>query len=301
MSMRLKQLSILVAFLVPSAAAFAHAADLDYQGGSVKDYRAVGVPVPAPIPVPETFKWYLRADIGGGWISEPDISESGYQYGLDRYPADGPAFGMSSSWFNTGFDTFAMAGVGAGVYLTPRFRADLTVDARTSSSVVIDGNYSYRRDPPPCSCSPTERVDGHTWDKTEVHTTVGLANLYWDLVERGNRFVPYVGVGAGFAVVSMDRKNSTSETVYDIATGDPTGETNSYSGNGKTHQVAPAFAAMIGVGYTLSPGMVIDLNYRYTYIGEVEFKTDISGQQSKLSIGDTSEHTLRAGLRWNIW
>ena len=139
--MRLRTLCLALGFAALAPAAPALAGDWN-RGSSVKDYGSGGVQVPAPIPYAETFKWYLRADIGGGVTSNPDVTEQGMQYGLNRDPTDGTSFGMSPTWFNSSFDTFAMGGVGVGAYLTPRIRADLTVDSRTKSSIEANGSYS---------------------------------------------------------------------------------------------------------------------------------------------------------------
>ena len=66
---------------------------------------------------------------------------------------------------------------------------------------------------------------------------------------------------------------------------------------------------MTQYNYTLSHGMVLDFNYRYTYLGGVDVSTNIGftsptspgAATSRLNIGDTHEHALRAGIRWNVW
>ena len=146
-------------------------------------------------------------------------------------------------------------------------------------------------------------------DHTDVRDTLVLANLYMDLAERGSRFVPYVGVGAGIAVRNVEREHLTTETLTNLT--DPLNPVNegsrSFAGKGKAHQVAPAAAVTAGLAYTLSPGMVIDVNYRFAYLGQVDFTNNIEGSGSntpllsRMTIGDNYEHALRAGLRWNVW
>jgi opacity protein-like surface antigen len=302
--MRLKPLLVSLALAAAGGATTAGAADLVRYGG-IKDYR--GVPVPAPRPYAETFKWYLRADAGGGWVSEPDVKEDGLMFGLDRMVAEGPPFGMNSAWFNPDFDTFAVGGVGAGAYLSPRFRADVTVDVRTKSTIDAYGSYTYTIEPTPAL--PNHRINATVRDHTDVRTTLALANVYWDLAERGSRLVPYIGAGVGFAVRSLDRRHSTYETTFDMVANAPIGTTE-ITGKSKAHQLAPAASVTAGVGYTLGPGMVIDLNYRYAYIGDVDFSTGLSlgrvvagtsSAESRMTLGETHEHTIRAGVRWNVW
>lgn len=310
--MQLKKLSLSLCLALAAPSMAADAADWN-KGSSIKDYRA-GVPVPAPVPVADTFKWYLRADVGGGLYTGGDPAFDGNMYGFDRDPAEGPAFGIQSSWFGNSFDTFAVGGVGVGAYLTPRIRADVTVDARTPTKLGSQGNYSYTGDPDiynPGGGGFIARINGTTTEHIEVRGLMSLANVYFDLAERGSRFVPYVGGGVGFVVRSIQRTHNTLETVENLSTAPITvADQYSFSGKSKAHQVAPAAALMAGFGYTLDSGMVLDFNYRFAYIGEVENRTtiDTSGSRSgidavsnKLSLGDLQEHAIRAGVRWNVW
>jgi opacity protein-like surface antigen len=112
----------------------------------------------------------------------------------------------------------------------------------------------------------------------------------------------------------MDRRHETTEIGTDITDPDPNNQfvvvNRSFDGKAKTHQLAPAVAAMAGFTYNLNPGMVLDVGYRFTYIGAVDFSTHINFSQpidgqrqatSRLTIDDTYEHALRAGIRWNVW
>jgi len=280
--MKLKLVALGVAFACLAALSPARAADL-IRGP--QPYRSV--PVPAPIPVPETFRWYVRADIGLGLGQEPSISERGLVYGDDAAPFDATTpFGMSSTWFNGDFDTFFVGGIGAGVYLTPRLRADITVDARTKADVTGDHSGTYQN-------NNGDPVSFTTTDKTEVRGVVTLANLYWDFGQRGAGITPYVGAGFGFVVRSMDRRHETTE--------DESGTTQTWSGQDKAHQVAPAAAFMAGLSYDITPGTILDINYRLMWLGSVDMSTTINGYNSRLTIGDSIDHQIRAGLRWNVW
>lgn len=315
--MRLKKFCLSLGLGLLAAVPGVNAADWNNGAGGLKDGGRTGVAIPAPIPVMETFKWYLRADIGGGLLKGGNPSAQGEIYGFDRDPLEGPAFGMHSAWFNNGFDTFASGGVGAGLYLTPRLRADATIDVRTKNDIDVQGNYTYTGDPAiynnPLGTGYTARMNGTTREQTQVRGTLALANLYWDLTERGSTFVPYIGAGVGFVVRSLDRRHTTVETLYDTSTTpgvDTFVNNTTITGQSKTHQLAPAAAAMAGFGYTLNQGMVLDFNYRYTYLGSVDVSTGlgysaaiggVSSVQNRLTIGDTHEHALRAGVRWNVW
>ena len=292
------QLGLSLALALTAMAPGAMAAD--FNGGSIKDRG--GVPVPAPMPIAETFKWYLRADVGGGLVTGGDPTTQGNIYGFDRDPLEGTPFGINSAWFNNGFDTFAVGGIGAGAYIGPRLRADFTLDSRTKSNLDMDGNYRYHADPLLYG-GQVLRIDGRTQDRVEVRDTVGLLNLYVDLAERGTKLVPYIGAGVGFAVRTVDRRHATTETATDVT--DPlnpvlVGST-SFSPKIKTHQFVPAAAATAGVAYTLDQGMVLDFSYRFAYLGSTESNMQVNGGTSRLTIGDNLEHALRAGVRWNVW
>jgi opacity protein-like surface antigen len=62
---------------------------------------------------------------------------------------------------------------------------------------------------------------------------------------------------------------------------------------------------MAGLAWSLTPGTIVDINYRFTWMGSAETTTSISNgtdtYSSQLKIGDSFDHQLRAGLRWNVW
>ncbi|MFM9940642.1 MAG: opacity family porin [Hyphomicrobiaceae bacterium] len=285
----------------------AEASDLSYRGSS-KDQRAAGIPVPAPIPVMEHFRWYLRADLGlGMYGSNGRTSERGAVFGAqDAAGVGAPApFGTSSAWFSDEFDTFATGGVGIGMYLTPRLRSDVTLDVRTKSNAIGNGNYVYDQQaflPGPAPAPTGVQVRGSYHDKTEVRGTTSLLNLYYDLTDRGG-FTPYVGAGVGFVVRSLQRSTSSTEALYDMT--NPAAPvymtTRTATGQGKDHVVAPAASLTAGAAYSLQSGMVLDFNYRYTYLGNVDAPSMIAGTSSTIKIGETHDHALRAGVRVNVW
>ena len=66
--------------------------------------------------------------------------------------------------------------IGAGAYFTPHMRGDLTLDFLTRQD--IDASATYPDPGPPA-------VNGVVTDRIKLNRVVGLANLYWDLLPRG--------------------------------------------------------------------------------------------------------------------
>ncbi|KUO68007.1 MAG: hypothetical protein APF80_09490 [Alphaproteobacteria bacterium BRH_c36] len=305
--MKLNVLSLSLAVAVIAAVGTpASSADWNYGAGSIKDGISAAVPVPAPVPVPEySARYYFRADAGVGMGDAPDSSEAGYYYGDDSGYGSFPS---RSSWLNDDFDTFVTLGVGVGMYIGDRFRADLTAETRTKGEVEMSGEYEYFTEP---AGGNYEDVRGVVRDKTSLSGGIFMLNGYYDF-SRGpqSRFTPYVGAGLGFAWNELRRTHFTSE-----------GSRNCDDSNGCTRRPTPrdservtdnthdlSFAAMatVGVGYRISDYALLDLNYRYLFIDStnagisIDGRGDHFGGDSNISIGELHEHQLRAGIRFEV-
>ena len=84
--------------------------------GGLKGYGSGGVPVPAPMPYNETYKWYLRGDIGTGFKHAGTI-------GVEGLPA---SVLQPKDWHELSILSF-----GFGRYITPSLRTEFTLDYRT--------------------------------------------------------------------------------------------------------------------------------------------------------------------------
>lgn len=255
--------------------------------------------VPAPAPVPETFSWYVRLDLGVGVTDGSATDKGSYGNGSDVAGEFWSATPTRISWFDSSADPFFQGGIGFGKYMSPRFRMDVTIDAKTADSYGGAGTFTYDQVTMPGAVPTGGTVTVTGFDRVDVNDGVGLINAYLDLLPRG-RVTPYVGVGAGFAVRYIDREHASLEEVSGGGTA------RLWGGANKDTQFAPAISATAGVAWAITTGTMLDINYRYTYIGSVDTSMVITASdgaftRSQITVNESHQHTLRAGLRWNVW
>jgi opacity protein-like surface antigen len=271
--------------------------------GSIKDRAAV--PVPAPMPIPDyAARWYLRADLGLGFVS-PDPSEKGIIYGDNFYgpdPVTSTPIATPGHWSVTDTDTTLSYGAGLGYYWSPIFRTDITLEGRTERKLNIRGTYRYDPDlDDELYDDPNDdteyRIAGETRDQGKLNSGLFLVNAYLDFTRSGP-LTPYIGAGVGFAMNKLERTYSNTEYTY--ADGDEYSGPRNAAARDSTYDVTFAAAVMAGLSYSITPVTMLDLNYRYLYIGSSDINLNINGVKSNFSTGDTHEHQVRLGLRWNI-
>ena len=286
--------------LIVAAASFA--------AGSALAQEPIGEPsylgmkrryVPAPAPVPETFSWYIRADIGVGITSGDTTDKGSYGNGPGLASEFWSATPERINWFDSSSDPFFQGGIGFGKYITPRFRMDATIDFKTADKYGGSGAFTYDQVTMPGSVPTGSTVTVTGIDRVDVIDGVTLINAYLDLVPRG-QFTPYVGFGAGFATRIIDRTHHSDEEVSGGGT------LRTWDGANKDTQFAPAVSATAGIAWAISPGTILDINYRYTYIGSVDTSMQIAASdgsttRSKITVSESHQQAIRAGLRWNIW
>lgn len=229
------------------------------------------IPVPAPVPIPETFAYYLRGDIQWGFSGNPSNSESGAIYGVPPgVPLDSRSVDNTNGVFS--------GSIGGGAYFSPRFRGDLTLDFRGEQSV--DATAAYTDAGP---------VSGTVRDSVRLRGTVGLANIYWDLLPRG-QFTPYVGGGLGFVYNDISRNYSATQAGLTV------------TGSSRDDNYGLAGALMAGVTMSWAPGWALDVGYRALYMAGGSVTTTLSnGSVSAADIGSQWEHQVRVGIRVNLW
>jgi opacity protein-like surface antigen len=278
----------------------------DWNG--ISNYQGVpaAVPVPAAIPVPTySAEWYFRVDGGIGFAGdEPDAS--GSPFGYD--PASGPppvpfatlatAMGFSPSYDVKNHGAYANAGFGVGYIWNRHLRFDLTADF--NSEVSMTGVQRTRYDD---GGGADGRVANAT-DTVKFDRQLYLANAYYDFANRESGFTPYVGIGLGLANTKMRRTLNAYEAQCGDPTCSPALETpdTSFSGTVSNRDLTFAASLMAGATYRLTDVTSLDFNYRFLFVTEPEganMAGSIAGN-AETSLGSTTEHQLRAGLRFEV-
>ena len=254
------------------------------------------IPVPAPTPVPEGFSYYIRTDFAYGFnASDPSFSESGRLYGTNGTSANFNApqpFSFAGPQFASivnHTDNSISGGLGFGAYFTPRLRGDVTLEFRGDRTTTGDAAYNYTSGVPAA-------VAGVLRDRLQVRSTLAMLNGYYDILPRGG-FTPYVGAGVGIAY------NQYTRTYADTETGN--GASQFAGGSARGNNATFVGALLAGVTFAFDHRWAIDLNYRALYMQGFDSPVVVAGlttaQQSNARLGDSWEHQVRIGLRFNIW
>jgi opacity protein-like surface antigen len=110
-----------------------------------------------------------------------------------------------------------------------------------------------------------------------------LANGYLDLGTWWGA-TPYVGAGAGISYLRLSDFDSVSA---------PPGRR---VGGGNLNF---AWAAMAGIGYRVSPNLMIDIGYRYAVLGDARTRP-YGPTNDRFFIRDVKAHEVRVGMRYLI-
>ena len=228
-------------------------------------------PLPvAPVPLPAG-GWYLRADLGYKWYADPTA--------IFDAPSFGPGYVVpgNGELQNESLKNAWAFGGGIGYDPVGPFRTDFTVDYETPAN--FHGNLACLL----CGVGPGPGFSNETAD---ISAWTGLANFYVDLGSHPN-FTPYVGAGAGF-----DELITTN-----VASDNPPGS--SYPG---AHHATFAWARMAGVTTNLTPGLKLDINYRYLNLGEARSGVidDGTGNTGFFQYQNIHASEIRIGIRHQL-
>lgn len=153
-------------------------------------------------------------------------------------------------------------GVGAG-YKSTWLRTDVTVDY--GAPMKYEGTIVSSND-----------------TSAKMSAMTALFNGYLDL---GTWYgaTPYLGAGAGVAYLKTSDYASTAAPPFAA---------------GLSHtQWNFTWAAMAGVGYAITPNMLVDLGYRYVNYGDVSTASDAFGS---MTLKNLAAHEVRVGVRWSF-
>ncbi len=172
------------------------------------------------------------------------------------------------------FDNTWMVGLGVGYQFNRYLRADVTVDYE------FEADFDSRT---ACvgACGATL---GSTTDESNMTVWTFMLNGYVDLAH-WNGFTPYVGAGIGVAYIDIDELVETSGFGNPPI---PGGEQWNFAAN-----------AMAGVAFNITEYLLVDANYRYLWLGDVEGDRDVGG--NRLEYEDLAAHEIRVGLRYMIY
>jgi len=278
--------------------------------------------VPAPAPIPELApNYYFRADGALGFNGVGGGSETGMLIGTHDAPgATGPEPSTFGGHLFNSFNDFSgnesvvgQLGVGVGKYWNDWFRTDITAEYRTEENDAASGSYQYMahyRDGSGAwvpivngSGDPAWQVNGTVKETLQMRTGVFMANAYFDILQHGH-VRPYIGGGVGFARRDVRRVHASHETYCDpTIVGDCDAPHVSGRSRSEKKEVGTVFAGQLSAGLTVDvwDHAKFDIGYRFQYIDgmDVDVRT-AEGTLSSVSVGETQDHQLRAGLRWDI-
>ncbi len=163
-------------------------------------------------------------------------------------------------------DAYGLGG-GFGYYISPSLRVDLTFDYHFTTDVQASYSGSI----------------GGDFSGLELTSFAALANVYYEFAPHW-RFSPYVGAGIGLA--HHELRQPTNATVINIENRDAT---------------ALAGALMAGVSVSLGNGWLLDVGYRYLYLGDAKMTYAVAAGDPTLKIKDLAAHQLRLGLRMDLY
>lgn len=159
---------------------------------------------------------------------------------------------------STEFDATASGAFVAGYAFTHGLRTELEAAGRQASVASV-------------SRSASGSGDVRVWNL--------MANVYWDFKNETD-FVPYLGAGAGYALVDYDDVRPVGgSTIGDSA------------GAG-----AVAYQGVAGIGYTLSDRFSVFADYRYFGTGEAALQTRANADVD----ADYAEHRVTFGIKWSF-
>jgi opacity protein-like surface antigen len=117
--------------------------------------------------------------------------------------------------------------------------------------------------------------------KAKVTNMTTLLNGYFDLGTWWG-FTPYLGAGVGTTYLKPASFSIFPATAFAVT---------------NEGRWAFSWAGIVGVGYAMSPGLMLDINYRFLEVGNAHTRVETLGD---INYGDWTGHEFRLGLRYLI-
>jgi opacity protein-like surface antigen len=203
-------------------------------------------PPAALLPVWMNSGWYIRGDLG--WRS-----------GLIGAVHSAPGFpDPTDNQLGNGFTAGGGVGIKTGIIRTD-FTIDYASPLKYTGSVVAPDDTSAK-----------------------IQSINFLFNGYLDL-GTWYRLTPYIGAGAGTALVGLTDYHSTGAPPF--------------AGNANHSQWNFAWAGMAGVAWAIAPYLMVDFGYRYLNVGSARTSSSALGA---MKFDNVAGHEVHVGLRWSF-
>jgi opacity protein-like surface antigen len=235
--------------------------------------RGADLAYPLPPPPPDFGGWYLRGDIG---MSNQRVNHLFNALYLTP--------GTSVQNISKGFDSGWTYGIGAGYQFNHWARADITGEYRGKTNFRGLDTYS----PEPASGTGIG-VDDYYASKSEW---LFLANFYVDLGTWWG-LTPFVGAGLG----------TSRNTIHDFR--DVNVATNGLAYGTDASKWNFAWAVHAGVGYAITPNVMLELAYRYVNLGDAQSGdlitySGVNNVVNPMEFHSITSHDIRLGVRWML-
>ena len=211
---------------------------------------------------------YVRGEVGAGIHSGATFT--------DTNPA-APNCDLCSAQFPSSIGTSAILGGAIGWRFTPNFRADLSVDYLTPTTV---SGHSTAAVPSSASAN--------------LNSLVTLINGYFDFPELHffGLLSPFATVGIGFATNDLGVTSGTSGAVGPF----------SLTGVSRTNF---AWDAGLGAAYPLTPKLTADIGWRFLDTGQMRSGSILSVAGTTMQVtpsktGDVNLNVFTIGLRYQF-
>ncbi|MDQ2081820.1 porin family protein [Xanthobacteraceae bacterium Astr-EGSB] len=245
--------------------------------------NAADLPPIMPVKAPAVYDysgWYLRGDIGMTNQRVGSLHVAQYDVVTSQFDHRD----------NT-FDSAPLFGVGVGYQLNSWLRFDVTGEYRGKSSFRGGDTYTYAD-----GANTGSGFNNFTAEKSEW--TV-LANAYIDL---GTWYgiTPFIGAGVG---ASRNTIHNFKDVGYNNDNLNGTNTSSAYGADASKWSLA--WAAHAGLAYQVTPGLTMELAYRYIDLGKAE-TGDIIGfdgsnaTYNPVEFRDITSHDVKFGLRWML-